>query len=321
MPTVAIPYVPMPANQNPNIKVRADSDNVYMKAALVALASFSRWNPGWDLALVTNGQVSEYWRNLFGSIGARVDLLSFHHEPPVGFMKAFAGSLFLLDAVQDYGRSDYLLLIDPDVLAVGKLPSLPPDQALALRISSDLDETINGLKLRHAVEIAESLTGKVQAGIHFGGELYGLPQSIREQASQWLSEAWKSAQERFSVGETHFITEEHMMTFVLGQISTQEASKLIRRIWTAHGYRTVRGDEDEVPLWHLPAEKERAFAAIFPAVLDGASWFWTSDEVAFRDTVAALTGMRNRSAFRLGRDALGHVIDRSRKTARRFFSS
>jgi hypothetical protein len=309
----------MPAAQNPNIKRTARSDDVYMRSAFVALASFGRWNEEWERVLLTTDPVGPAWANEFDRIGARVEVRPFEHAPPAGFAPTFAGSLYLLDAVANFRPDQYLLLIDPDVLTVSAIPpSLAMDgRVAALEIPHSPSDDINRLTLAEAADIHRALGRAVEAVTHYGGEFYGLPVATRNELRSLVHRAWTSALDRQRAGLPYFTTEEHVMSFALADQDVRESSDVVQRVWTAHGYRTVTGREAELALWHLPAEKERAFAVLYDLAVDPQSWFWRAGQREFLEKSARVAGLSNRSFLRLLKDAAGHVFDRSRKTARR----
>ncbi|WP_323986583.1 hypothetical protein [Microbacterium plantarum] len=309
--TVAIPFAPMPAEQNPNVK-RSSSTDVYFCAAFVAFASFRRWNPETDLVLVTNSTPSPRWISEFANIGVSVRFEPFDHLPPTGFSDRFLGSLYLLDALRL--DAEYLLLVDPDVLCVDTVAPLlmHHDAVSAISIPSPPTVAINGLRPRDAQRILGRLDVDQYAAIntprHLGGELYGIPRSRIAEVRNRVEIAWSEALRAWAAGEPHFRTEEHVMTYALAGVPVHEASDHVRRIWTAHSHRTVYGDEDTLSIWHLPSEKDRGFKRLYKAAANPQSWFWQGERRTFVDTSARLLGVRRRHPLRLILDAVAHAL-------------
>lgn len=308
MPVVGIPYAPMPASQSPNISTHSRADDVYMRSSFVALASFTRWNPDWDCVLFTSEQPSAFWAEKFSSIGVdRIIVEPFKHFPPSGFAPTFAGALYLLDAVDTLAKDDYLLLIDPDVIAVASVNAILEDTAsvAALALHHRPEDDINRLTLAGASRIHASLGEPRESVVHYGGEFYGIPAALRGLLQQRVDAAWEESLRGFAEGREFFTTEEHVMSFALAGMPVRESSDIIRRIWTSHSFRTVNGQEANLAMWHLPAEKERSIAVAYEAAIDPMSWFWTDSDAAFKDRFGRLAGMSHRSTLRYLQDTAG----------------
>jgi hypothetical protein len=142
---------------------------------------------------------------------------------------------------------------------------------------------------------------------HFGGEFYGVPADIRDELLARVSFAWDHAVGAWSQGRPYFTTEEHILNFALATLDVKDAGSFVRRIWTAYGYRTVRGDEQSLLLWHLPSEKERGFRRLLGPALDTASWFWNAGETEFVRRSSKAFSISARSPMRLLMDTAGRV--------------
>lgn len=307
MTTVAIPFAPMPREQNPNVSASAGTD-IYLKGAYVTFASIMRWNPSYDLIFATNISPSEEWVKTFESIGVEIQLIPFQHMPPAGFAEKFLGALYLLDVIQVID-DEYLILLDPDMVCVGSLEALTErrDSVSAIEIPSHPDVRINGLSPSEARIIHHALGGKDQIPVHYGGEMYGIPKETMPILRERLESAWESSIENWGLGIPYFTTEEHMMSFALAGMKVYEASSVVKRIWTAHSYRTVDGTENLLSLWHLPAEKERALVELYSLAVDPHSWFATASREKFIHQVGVTCGLHNRKAGRLALDMAGKL--------------
>ena len=307
MPIIAIPYVQMPAEQNPNTKGRRS--DTYLVSSFVTLASLRRWNPSLDLVFVTPEGPDAAWVAMFQSVGARIEHVPFSHEPPAGFASTFLGSLYLLDVINGLD-SDYLTVVDPDVFCISSLGKMWESgfSLTALNIDSPREVGINGLSPRQADEVHEALGERRTVDYHYGGEFYGIPRAARKVISERVERAWTISTDRWAQGLPYFTTEEHIMNFALAGSPIVDAHDVIRRIWTAHSFRTVDGDEDNLLLWHLPSEKERGFRRVFTAAVDPGSWFWTADADEFKRRAARAFGLRNRPPLRWGLDLAGSTM-------------
>lgn len=306
MTVIAIPYVPMPTDQNPNVK--SGRSDTYMISSYVTLSSLRRWNPFLDLRFVSDRTPSAEWLEKFESINVASQVLPFEHLPPKGFANKFLGSLYLLDVLGKI-EADYLCVIDPDVFCIRSLDGALRDvsKVRVLNIPSPRDLRINGLAPLEADVIHGALGEPRVVDYHYGGEFYGIPSGARSRLLTRIEKAWEHSLDAWSRGQPYFTTEEHVLNFALAESDVQDAQSFIRRIWTAHSYRTVVGDEQSLALWHLPSEKERGFRRLFEPASDRESWFWQASSTEFIQRAGTAFGLHDRDVLRLGLDIAGRV--------------
>lgn len=308
MTTVSIPFVRTEASQNPNLRIKAGSDPAepYMRAMTVAFASVRRWNPDVHLELISNVPPETGHMKQLQKIGVEFKAVPFAHKPPAGFTKRFSASLYMLDAIAAL-TAGTTVLIDPDVLCVDRLDAMlpPPHHAAALNMRFPVNEDINGLTRAQAGVIHAELGEPAVSPEHFGGEAYVIPDSQARLLAERNEAAWNLALRRRAAGLPTFTTEEHILSYSLRGVPTQDLNGNVRRIWTTHRYRRVNGQEGHLILWHLPAEKDRGFRNLYPVAVDRDSWFWRSDRNEFVDRAGRAMGFHNRRPLRLAKDVIG----------------
>lgn len=309
--TVSIPFVRTEASQNPNLRIKgtADPSEPYMRAMTVAFASVRRWNPEADLQLVSNLPApADHMRHL-ERIGVEYKEVPFAHKPPVGFADRFNASLYMLDAIEALDTS-MTILIDPDILCVDRIDGLlpPANHVAALDMGFPAEENINGLTRFEAGTIHGRLGEPCDTPEHYGGEVYVIPGNLARILSKRNEMAWELALESHAEGLPKFTTEEHILSYALRGVPVAKLNGLVRRIWTTHRYRQVNGQEGQLILWHLPAEKDRGFRAMYHPVLDSSSWFWHADRHEFMDRAGRAMGFHHRSPRRLLKDTAGATL-------------
>jgi hypothetical protein len=317
---VAIPFVRVDPSQNPNLSVKAGEDPIraYYRSMVVAFASVRRFNPDAILWLITNEFVSSPYREQLQQLGVHFKIEEFQHLPSVDFTKRFAASLYLIDSLNALTQKT-TILIDPDVLCIRPLDDMISQTSGAagvLPINYAADHDVNGLSRRQAGELHGVLGEPQEAPIHYGGEVYILPLDLLPTIRIRCERAWNLAIQRNREGETKFHTEEHILSFALRGVQTVSLEQFVRRIWTAHRLRQVSGRENELTLWHLPAEKDRGFARLYSSSIDPESWFWTSRNTDFVKICGQAMGLHNRSLKRFALDFAGQTLHwlRSRLT-------
>jgi hypothetical protein len=314
--TVAVPFVRVEASQNPNLRSdeSGDSATAYFRAMVVAFASIRRLHPDICLKLISNAPPPAEFGEGLNSLGVEVDIVAFNHEPPKGFTQRFAASLYLLDALA-HADANTTIFIDPDVLCVNPLDGMLEEVgtfAGAIWMKNYTPKhDINGLTRQQAGELHELLGEPPEpAPKHFGGEVYVFP---KEQLARVLSrseEAWALALARHNEGLSKFTTEEHILSYAFRSADTRAINSYAARVWTARSHRTVDGTEKSLALWHLPAEKDRGFAAAYSAYNEGK---WPDDPSAFMDWAAREMGVYNRTPKRIAIDTIGQLVGRARK--------
>ncbi len=301
-----IPFVRVPATQNPNSRGLRGEDPVmaYYRAMTVTFASLRRWNPALPLELITNQQPPREVRCWLGSVEVTIRLVPFSHVPPPGYAKRFIASFYILDALAASGDRD-LLIVDPDVVCTGSAEALSQFVAKGLvgvyPLAYHDDHVINGLSPRAARELHDLLApgAELSAYRHCGGECYLIPREQQAPLLQAAEEAWTFSLLRQAQGLSYFTTEEHLLSFAVRQMPTADLTLHVKRIWTARSYRNVDGTEATILLWHLPAEKDRGFQRLLPLVLDRSTWFWSAERDEFLAHVARVMNVQPRALYKL----------------------
>jgi hypothetical protein len=61
-------------------------------------------------------------------------------------------------------------------------------------------------------------------------------------------------------------TEEHFLTLALHNLRSVKSTDLISRLWTTRSYRKIPKNYAELPLIHLPAEKDKGISILFSMI-------------------------------------------------------
>ncbi len=312
-PVLAIPFVRMDAAQNPNMKINDTNDQqaAYWRSMYVTLSSFRRWNPEHRLQIITNAEPPAWVAELMDGLDVETRLVEFRHRAPIGFSQTFAGSIYLLDAIDAQYEDEDLILVDPDVICIRSLAEL--QEACAVRcgvvpIDTDPDEDNNGLPLRQAAAIQANLGAGPAIPTHTGGEFMVIPAGEGARLRELSDLAWRDSLARFNAGQPHMKTEEHVLTYAFNQMETVDLTPWVRRVWTTAKVRTVNGTEASLTAWHLPSEKERGFRELFPIAKDRESWFWVAPQDEFIKRAGQAVGLWDRRGIRLFRDLAGSVV-------------
>ncbi|MDG4857713.1 hypothetical protein P8605_06005, partial [Streptomyces sp. T-3] len=233
----------------------------YYRAMTVTFASLRRFHPELRTVLVTDVEPPDRVREF-----AEVRIAPFRHSPPPGFVaEPMRGCLYLLDALEATAGED-VLFVDPDVICVAPLDGL----------FAGLGDAVGGYLVDYPEDC--DVYGQTRAGAgslhqllgshgelppaHYGGECYWMPAARTPEVLHHTERAWTLSLERHAQGRSWLPTEEHLLGYPLNRMRVTDLRPYVRRIWTSARTRTVDGTERAVPLWHLPAEKQRGFQAL-----------------------------------------------------------
>ena len=318
---VAIAFVRVDASQNPNASQRLDGDPAtgYFKSMVVAFASFRRFDAGLSLVLITNAPAPPPFAEQLERLGVQTRITSFEHRPPEGFSDRFVASLFLLDALKAL-NGDINLIVDPDVLCVRALDDLinVVDETVGvLPIDYSVTHNINGISRQQAGELHGLLGEPIENPEHYGGEVCVIPRQHLAETIDRCERAWLLALSRDSMGLSKFTTEELVLSFAFRGVPRTVIGSFAKRIWTAHRLRQVDGRENELTIWHLPAEKDRGFSALYVKAIDRASWFWSAQNSEFVYMAGKVMGLHHRSLRRVALDTAGPAVHALRQVSRR----
>lgn len=309
--TIAIPFARVEPDQNPNIRDScSDALQAYFRSMTVAFASSRKFNPAANLELITNDEPPAEFTEILRHLGVKTRIIAFEHKPAPGFTNNFGASLFLLDALENM-QSQINVLMDPDVLLIKPIDGLLADlngRVGAVEIDYSADQNINGLSRREASGLHSLLGEQRHEPTHMGGEFYVIPCQHVELLRQRVARAWDLSVERSDNGLSRFTTEEHILSYAIVGVPFTALNRHVRRIWTAHSFRTVTKYDSLLTAWHLPAEKDRGFSHMYHLVLDRDSWFWQADEAVFAARAARVMGMHHRSPKHLALDAIGPAL-------------
>jgi len=313
-------FYPSAGGNSADLRVQA----VYWRCLVALFASARITNPEQRLALFCNtappvidgiaiAEVLERY-------GVELRLVPLTARLPQGRTAAWGNVLYFFDVLNALeGEPDNLrfALLDSDILVTA---SLAPLWALLDKadfagyvVDSDEDEPINGMTRRTMAQAACGLSGGEFSPLpHFGGELFattiGSWKANRTVFDRILSEATAGKGPASEV-----LTEEHVFSIAFAVLnrSVAEAGNVIKRIWTSPRFNTARPGDENLPLWHLPAEKRYGLSDLYRFLARrDFPHDMTADE--FRTLAGSFCAVPHRSTVKLLRDGVRQVAAKLR---------
>ena len=285
-------------------QMRGDSSaeafrDAYRRCLVVLFSTARIASPDAELVLVLNrpwrteasSLATEVWSTL-ESTGVTFRVAPYSFSPPSHWPAEWRNTFFKFDALQILASmaspEDRILLLDSDVVWSGSQSTsalwarLRNTPSMTLHVDYPVDSPVNGLSRSQMTEFARQLgLGTASHAVlpHSGGELVGLSGDAADALCARARAVWPEVLARFETAIPHGMTEEHLLSMLLAdlELPTGNANPFIKRMWTQPlRYRnTVPGDE-QLPLWHVPAEKRyglrRLYAALQRSDSDDRSW-------------------------------------------------
>lgn len=274
---------------------------VYWQCAMVFFATSVRCNPGVQHLFYTNDEAPACWggidyRAFLNQVGVQTRQLPFKDFcPPPAFGTEFRNAFYKLEVLRELARPEAeegSLLLDSDCVWTRPTPALlellrQPGTLLLLDAEPEAgpDTKVHGLSRRDIGNLYRHLdpTYPVDVPRHYGGELLGGSRQRLAEVATELQAFWEAvmrdyptAAPRFASGRSLFDGDEYLTSFVYNRLAQPgiDASPFIRRIWTSFRKTDVRATDAQLPIWHLPNEKNQGLPILCRRVLDPNSAFW-----------------------------------------------
>lgn len=275
----------------PNLKTGNEGDKleVYCRCMIVFFASARAACPKDDLFLFTNKDLPiKYAYQLEKNYSVNIVIISSEKCSYVNgdFKNSFPGCLFTLDVIDYLSKSKdfisrYLNILFLDSDCIIKNPKGIFDDTAAvsgLVIDYELKHVVNGQSRASLTEISNNFYQTSEVIKYYGGEFYCIHSSAMVDLSLDIAElvAWISKNT-----ETYGIsfTEEHILSVVLskGRWEVGNSNGIIKRIWTANTFNNYEPVDENLSIYHLPAEKDKLLKIIFESLCVYQDGFLTGD--------------------------------------------
>jgi hypothetical protein len=275
---------------------------------VVSFASVRRWNEYLPLLFVTDGETPQPYSSALRALEVETETVTFEHRPPAEFGQTHIASLYSLDALRSLstGGHGQVILLDPDVLCRGDL------SPLLAETKNSVGALPCGVISANATQLHLSLDETLGPGrsTFYEGACYVVDAIHFPVLLAQADRAWQLSLTNFPAGLKYFATEQDVLNFALRSVPVVSIRPYISTIWTTRTHRTVPPDVERLPLWHLPSEKDRAFARLFEPATDSSSWFWTANGEKYAEMIRRVTQIPRRSPVRWTCDTGARLVRR-----------
>ena len=207
--------------------------------------------------------------DLFAKLGVNVEHIELTNRTPKDWYGAWRNQFYLFDVLQ-YLKTHYegnFMILDSDVFITKDL--LPVFEEIQYKhlISYDCgygeDCPINGISVRQMRDLYSMWSGKGDNSElrYKGGEFIGISSSVLDDILNCYFDLWCFNYARHEESKIKLNEEAHFLSLIYYFLGYREsdANKYIKRMWTAIKCDNVCPKDEELPIWHLPAEKKYLF--------------------------------------------------------------
>lgn len=258
----------VPQMQGAGVKKVSDAMAVYIKNAIVSLASAKMWNPDAVCILNCNFEVPEELRQV--AERAKIQLL----QVPYGKYKsneAFSWAItqykydsmdFMVNEVMK--DDDVLILLDTDTVCVQKLDDIFEEAEKGL-ILYPISHGYRHERRHSMIRNFQKLYGEdCDNLVHYGGEFFAGNRQALGELLQSCMEVIEKARQREDLEPWD---DEHILSIAVERQLKQKvypALEYIYRYWTNQFYLvSTNYFYDPVRIWHLPSEKNYGMMVLY----------------------------------------------------------
>lgn len=242
--------------KSPN-SIGGNGVEIYLKNSFVSLFSAKYHNPNCDVAIVTNQTLPEPYHTLYVKTGIKEIIVPFEkYIFPENFKWGYA--FYKLQALEYVVKSleyDTYLALDTDTYINLSLDSLWSEVESNKVILYTLNYDTENSSRRKITEDYNRLFHKSDALMQYGGEFICGKRDILLSLVDKISMIYERIKsDNYPI---HMDAGDEAILSMAAHESDQimSASPYICRFWTRKAYYTVHSNWKNVPIWHVPAEK------------------------------------------------------------------
>lgn len=256
--------------------------NIYWRCCFNLFRSAKVSNPDAECYLFCNEMPPEQidgqaTKDLLEQFGVSVHILSSISRPDIGYYEAWNTQFIVFDILDELKKlceaDDVVMILDSDCILSKKISprfieKVQSKKALLYTLDGSWEAINNGLSNQELSQVAQEYSppSKKKEVFYTGGEIICMVGEEIEKVVTLGKAAYKQSLERSEQGQSKFNEEAHMLSYVYGVLNYDDhtANEFIRRIWTDPFIsRTCYGDEIDLLIWHLPAEKKTSLKKLF----------------------------------------------------------
>lgn len=209
--------------------------------------------------------------------GVEVVRLELTYKTPKDWYGAWRNQFFVFDILkylrnQNQTDANYLIL-DSDIFITKDLTPVFEDighnNIITYKCGFEDDYSIHGISGNQMTELyrnyilssSDSVTKDIGKIVYKGGEFIGITSSVIPGILETFDGLWEYDHKLYEQQKVKLNEEAHFLSVIYHHLGYDEsiANKYIKRMWTALRYDNIHRGDENLLLWHMPAEKKYLF--------------------------------------------------------------
>jgi hypothetical protein len=294
----------------PSLSGNEDKRIVYWRCAATFCMTSIRFNKKERHIVFTNDKnldqitIDGYKvKDMLSNLGVEIIELSFDEFDPKDYSKRFRNAFYKHEVIHALSKLDKpSILLDADCIWTRRDDSLfeiiNDGKYLLLqdtyqRCSTPKLKSPHNLSMEDMSELYKKIPlmkTQIEFPVWYGGELIGGSPEQFKIVAKWIHKVLRYCKEQESIGnklvfnngDSIFSNDEFISSYVYQSLTDipvyDTFGRFSKRIWSLDTLYNVEKNDINLPIWHLPAEKETGLKKLFYRLVDSSSDFWTSND-------------------------------------------
>ena len=206
--------------------------------------------------------------NFFCEMGVHVERLELSNRTPKDWYGAWRNQFYLFDVLQ-YLKAHYegnFLVLDSDIFVTKDLlpvfKDIQQNHLISYDCGYDEKRLINGISIGQMQDLYLKYAGGNTCNLRYkGGEFIGINSDVLSDVLKCYFDLWKFNYGLYEKKQVKLNEEAHFLSLIYYHLGYKDsiANKYIKRMWTTVRCDNICSGDENLPLWHLPAEKKYLF--------------------------------------------------------------
>ncbi len=272
-------YFPSAKGKSSDAKVL----NIYYRCICCFYTVARHYNPDAKLALFSNTSTLPNVdgievKELLQKLNVSFYVTPFEYITPKGYYNQWRNQFYefsifkYVGAHEDFSDEDNFLLLDSDCIITQNLSGLfnevAAEKCITYVIDYEPNHDINGNSRKSMQSVFGSLLNEKVEHIpqYHAGEFYATTIAVLKTLINDFYDVWEQLLSLNEAGLDKLHEEAHTLSFLFYKngFSGGQANKYVKRLWTdPTTFRNIENGDENLAIWHLPAEKRHGFVALF----------------------------------------------------------
>lgn len=246
------------------------------------------------------------------------------NKTPEDWFGAWRNQFYLFDILNyiklNFSEEDSFLILDSDCVFTKNIDDLFEETVkygnLCLKLDYEDDYNINGISQNQMTEIYNEIFKRNDNNLrYYGGELFAANYKSIYNITNEFNNLWELNFKRYNNKQLKLNEEAHFLSCLYKKlnIENQYANKFIKRMWTSFRYNNIDVEDENLAIWHLPAEKRTGFVYLFDVLSHDYKKYLDEDNDNYKIILKKVFGIPKKSIKKQIKD-LANGINRKINT-------